>query len=105
MANFISEDDIEQALLQNLQHLYGFDVLDCFTSKPDDINDGSNRRDKRDVVLADRLQAACEFLNPDVPVATIEQVVTMVMDRRIAISAIAANSRWRGSNNYGNIFI
>ena len=72
--NFLSEDDIEQALLQNLQHLYGFDVLDCFTSKPDDIKDGSNRRDKRDVIFADRLQAACEAINPVVPVATIEQV-------------------------------
>jgi type I restriction enzyme, R subunit len=27
--NFISEDQIERALLQRLQHLDGFDVLDC----------------------------------------------------------------------------
>ena len=94
--NFLSEDDIEQALLQNLQHLYGFDVLDCFTSKPDDIKDGSNRRDKRDVIFADRLQAACEALNPVVPVATIEQVVAKVMDRRSAMSAIAANRELDG---------
>lgn len=56
--NFISEDAIEQALLQNLQHLYGFDVLECFTSSPDDINDGSQRSDKRDDVFADRLHLA-----------------------------------------------
>ncbi len=53
--NFLSEDDIEQALLQKLQHLHGFDVWDCNTAKPDDLNDGSQRKDKRDVVLAERL--------------------------------------------------
>ncbi len=89
--NFLSEDDIEQALLQKLQHLHGFDVLDCLTAKPDDLNDGSNRADKRDVVLADRLQTACKLLNPNIPVATIKQVVTKVMDRRGAMSVIAAN--------------
>jgi len=89
--NFLSEDDIEQALIQRLQHLHGFDVLDCFTAKPDDLNDGSNRQDKRDVIFADQLQTACEKLNPDIPVETIEQVVTKIMDRRGAMSAIAAN--------------
>ena len=34
MPNFISEDDIEQAMVQRLQHLYGYDVLDCLTSDP-----------------------------------------------------------------------
>lgn len=31
MPNFISEDQIEQALVQKLQHLHGFDLLDCYT--------------------------------------------------------------------------
>ena len=52
MANFISEDDIEQALLQRLQHLCGYDALNCFTATPDDLNDGSGRSDKREVILA-----------------------------------------------------
>ena len=30
MPNFISEDQIEQALLQRLQHVCGFDVLDWY---------------------------------------------------------------------------
>ena len=42
---FISEDDIEQALLQRLQHLCGFNVQNCFTAQPDDLNDGSGRAD------------------------------------------------------------
>jgi type I restriction enzyme R subunit len=31
MPNFISEDQIERALVQKLQHLHGFDVLECHT--------------------------------------------------------------------------
>ena len=91
MPNFISEDDIEKAALQNLQHLNGFDVLDCYSARPDDLNDGSRRRDKRDVILADRLKIACARLNPDIPENIIDDVVNKVMDRRGAMSALAAN--------------
>lgn len=31
--NIIGEDDIEQALLQRLQHLHGFDTLNCYTAR------------------------------------------------------------------------
>src|SRR5690606_1338797 len=90
--NIISEDDIEQALLQRLQHRHGFDVLDCHTAKPDDLNDGSNRTDKRDVVLMDRLRQACIALNPQVPEEVIDQqVLPKIADRRAAMSPIAAN--------------
>jgi type I restriction enzyme R subunit len=90
--NFISEDDIELALLQHLQHLHGFDVLNCFTAKPDELNDGSHRQDKRDVILVDRLRDACIRLNPAVPDNIIdEQVLPKLMDRRIAMSPIKAN--------------
>ncbi|WP_308874350.1 type I restriction endonuclease [Thiothrix subterranea] len=89
--NFISEDDIEQALLQKLQHLHGFDVLDCHTANPYDLNDGSQRRDKRDVILAERLREACERLNPHIPASVITEVVAKLMDRRIALSPLKAN--------------
>lgn len=92
MVNFISEDDIEQTLLQQLQHIHGFDVLDCYTPKPEDLNDGSNRSDKRDVVFADRLREACFRLNPNIPEDVIDtQVLQKVCDRRAAMSAINAN--------------
>jgi hypothetical protein len=68
MPNFISEDDIEQALLQRLQHLCGYDALNCFTATPDDLNDGSGRTDKREVILAGRLRAAVQRLNPQAPI-------------------------------------
>ena len=43
MPNFISADQIERALVQKLQHLHGFDSLDCHTDDPEDLNDGSGR--------------------------------------------------------------
>lgn len=77
--------------MQRLQHIHGFDVLDCYTSKPEDLNDGSQRTDKRDVILPVQLRQACIDLNPGIPETTIDQVVERVMDRRSAMSPIAAN--------------
>ena len=59
MANFISEDQIELALLQRPQHLGGYDALNCFTAATEDLNDGSGRSDKREVILAERLTRDC----------------------------------------------
>lgn len=90
--NFISEDDIEQAILERLQADFSFELLNCFTAKPDELNDGSQRHDKRDVILADCLLAACVQLNPSIPQEVIvQQVIPKLMDRRVAMSPIAAN--------------
>ncbi|MES2206780.1 MAG: type I restriction endonuclease subunit R [Pseudomonadota bacterium] len=89
--NFISEDHIEQAILQKLHQEYGFKLLNCSSPKPETLNDGSGRTDKRDVILADRLKVACIRLNPVIPESEIDKVVSRVMDRRAALSAIAAN--------------
>lgn len=89
--NFISEDDIEQALLQRLQHLCGFDALNCFTAQSDDLNDGSGRTDKREVILADRLRAALERLNPQAPTHAVDQALAELLLPRTAMSLVAAN--------------
>lgn len=90
--NFISEDQIEQALLKRLHDGFKFELLNCFTAKPEELNDGSGRGDKRDVVLADRLLAACRALNSTIPAAVIaEQVLPKLQDRRVAMGLIAAN--------------
>ena len=94
--NFISEDDIEQALLKKLNSQFGFEMLNCYTGQPEALNDGSNRGDKRDVILADRLKAACLRLDPEIPETVIDGVVEQVMDRRAAMSAIAANRELYG---------
>ena len=51
MPNFISENQIEQALLQKLQHVHGFDALDCFTENAEDLNGGSNRATDAELVI------------------------------------------------------
>lgn len=90
--NFISEDDIEQALLKRLEDNFNFELLNCFTAKPDDLKDGSNRIDKRDVVFSERVLQSCITLNPIIPKHVIEdQVLPKLMDRRISMSPIAAN--------------
>lgn len=95
--NIISEDDIEQALLQRLQHVHGFDTENFFTADPANLNDNSRRADKRDVVLADRLLKACVELNPDIPAEVIEtQVIPKIMDRRGAMNPVAANRELDG---------
>ena len=91
MSNFISEDQIEQALVQKLQHLHGFDALDCYTENAEDLNDGSGRAHKRDVILADRLREAAVCLNPDIPAAAIDDALEKFLDRRQAMTLIAAN--------------
>ena len=91
MASFISEDNVEQALLQRLQHIHGFNVLDCYTAKPEELNDGSHRADKRDVILPVELKTACLELNPGIPESKIDEAIERVMHRRGAMSPIAAN--------------
>ena len=90
MHNFISEDQIEQALLQRLQHICGFDVLDCLTADPADLNDGSGRLDKRDVLLPARLKAAVLKLNPHIPASAVDVALARLADRRQAMSLVAA---------------
>ncbi|MDF7800998.1 type I restriction endonuclease subunit R [Pontiellaceae bacterium B1224] len=95
--NFISEDNIEQALLQHLQHDHGFDTLNCFTADPSQLDDDSGRADKRDVVLAERLREACISLNPTIPAEVIDaQVLPKLLDRRGAMSPMAANRELDG---------
>lgn len=91
MPNFISEDQIEQALVQKLQLLHGFDSLDCHTDDPEDPNDGSRRANKRDVVLIDRLKEAAIRLNPGIPVRAIDEALEQLLNRRQAMSLVAAN--------------
>lgn len=91
MPNFISEDDIEVAMVQRLQHVYGYDTLNCHTADPADLNDGSGRTDKRDVILHDRLKEAAIALNPGIPESAIDDALKQLCDKRQTMSSIAAN--------------
>ena len=78
-------------MLTRLKQFYGYELLNCFTADADDLNDRSNRSDKRDVVLADRLKKQAVWLNPDIPEKTIDEAVAQIMNRRTGIEPVAAN--------------
>ena len=99
MPSFISEDDIEQALIAKLQKKwskkYNFETLNCFTAEAADLKDRSGRSDKRDVILADRVRTAAKRLNQtgerNIPDSAIDDAVSQLTGRRSAMSMIAAN--------------
>jgi len=92
MRNYLSEDDIEIAVLQELinQDL-PWKTLNCFTRLPEDLNDGSNRLDKSEVVFKDILKERLKNLNPDIPDKGIEQALTFLTQGRRAMSLINVN--------------
>lgn len=91
MPNFISEDNIEQAIVQKLVKDYGYRAINCYTENPDDLNDNSGRTDKREVVFHDRLKAAALRLNSDLPEAAVDLALSKLTDLRGAMTTIAAN--------------
>jgi type I restriction enzyme R subunit len=96
MPSFISEDQIERALVQKLQYLHGFDVLNCYTENAEDLNDGSGRAHKRDVVLGNHVRQAAQRLNPDIPATAIESALEKLFDRRQAMTLVTANEEIYG---------
>ncbi len=54
-------------------------MLERHTTDPVDLNDGSGRTDKRDVLLPARLKVAAPKLNPHIP----ESVVIAALDRTV----------------------
>jgi type I restriction enzyme R subunit len=91
MPNFISEDNIEKVLIQKLTSEYGWQAHDCFTAAREDLNDGSGRTDKSEVIFHDRLRAAALKLNPQLPPSAIDSALARLIDRRLALSLVDAN--------------
>ena len=94
MPNFLSEDDIERAIVARMGERWGgafaFETLNCHTSDPGDLNDRSGRTDKRDCIFVDRLRAAARRLN-DLPDEVVEDAVRQLTARRGHLSMVAAN--------------
>ncbi len=70
MANFISEDDIEQAILEKLNNEeFGYDVLRCNSdpSQMENLNDGTERPNKKMCVLPKILYNKICELNRSIP--------------------------------------
>lgn len=92
MANFISEDSIEVAVINILKtDDFKYRHLNCFTNNPDDLNDKSNRNSKADVVLFDVLKIQTQLLNPEVPEGSIDDAIELLTKKRTNMSSILAN--------------
>lgn len=91
MPNFISEDAIEQSILKRLHDQFGFELLNCYTSDAENLNDRSGRSDKREVILRERLKESAVRLNPGIPETAIDEALERLTDKRYAMSPIAAN--------------
>ena len=77
MRNFISEDDIEQAILQKLEsEPFRYDILRCDASpdKRETLPDGTGRDNKKQCVLPQVLRAALARLNPGIQPEKLEEI-------------------------------
>ena len=78
MRNFISEDDIERAILSKLKEApfeYGIITCDADPSKRDDLNDGTGRSSKRECVLPCVLEESLKRINPNIDEHYIKAIV------------------------------
>lgn len=78
MHNFISENDIEQAILSKLKgEPFKYDIIVCDSDpdKRDDLNDGTGRSSKKECVLPDIMMSAIFRINPDIEKQYVIQVV------------------------------
>lgn len=78
MANYISEDDIERAILEKLNNLpFNYDILRCSADAEsrDNLNDGTGRNSKRQCVLPVVLTDALYRINPTIDKSIIDGIV------------------------------
>lgn len=74
MPNFISEDNIEQATINRLVQDNKYDTINCMTTEPETLPDGSGRDNKKQVVLPSLLfQSLCD-INLNIPVEVVRRV-------------------------------
>ncbi len=93
MPNYISEDDIEKRAIKLLLEELDYDEhLNCYTYDSDNLNDGSNRLSKEEVVLTDRVRQALKKLN-EVPDDAIEQAIRELTKGRSSMSPMLANKQ------------
>ncbi len=78
MANFITEDMIEQAILKKLgEPAFGYDIVVCDASpdKKEDLNDGTGRSAKTECILPRVLEESLCRINPEIPTEKLTSVI------------------------------
>ena len=91
MPNFISEDQIEKAILKVLVGRLGFRHINCHTADAETLPDKSGRADKGEVVLYDILKEKVRALNRDIPEAVIDDARELLTVRQYAMSPVLRN--------------
>lgn len=91
MPNFISEDQIEKAILKKLKEDHNYRILNCFTKEADDANDKSNRDNKSEVIFLDILKEKVVEFNKDIPNEIIDSALEQLTQKRFAMSPVLAN--------------
>ena len=94
MHNFISEDDIEKAILQKLEEEpFRYNILRCDPSpnKREALADGTGRDSKKQCVLPFVLRDALTCLNPDIPQDKLEDIAHHLCRDFSALDMIATN--------------
>lgn len=96
MRNFITEDQIEQAILKLLVEECGYRHVNCFTADPSALPDGSGRTRKSEVVLFDILKAKAREFNPGIPDTVLDDALAQLIRPRTAMSPVLANKEVYG---------
>ncbi|MDP4181811.1 MAG: type I restriction endonuclease subunit R [Bacillota bacterium] len=92
MAKIITEDMIEKAVIEVLtSQQHGFSHFNCFTKDPEDLNDGTGRSNKRQVVLYDILIKQLQIINPQIPFETLENVAKSLLNTHSSAELMAVN--------------
>ena len=78
MANYITEDDIEQAILDKLSKApFKYDIIKCPADPEsrDNLNDGTGRSSKKQCVLPGVLSASLYRINPAIEKSVVDSIV------------------------------
>ena len=89
--NFISEEQIEKGIIRILTAKMGYRHINCYTADAGNVNDGSGRADKSEVVFFDILKEKTTQLNKKIPEKAIDEAITRLTSRRYAMSPVLAN--------------
>jgi len=97
MHSFLTENDIEQALLKKLEkEPFGYDILRCDASPKncEVLPDGTGRENKKQCVLPKVLREALVRLNPDIPREKLEEIANVLLRDSSASDLISTNYRY-----------